>query len=197
MFKDPLAIFSVEWLAQTLNVQPVILIRHPAAFVSSLKRLDWHYDFGDFERQPDLVQSYLHPFREELTEYARNPPCDVVDEGILVWRLIYNTVTQYQERHHDWLFVRHEDLSLDPVRGFERLFDYLGLQFSDEISATIADYTGSHNPMEAPPDCLHFLKRDSKANVDNWRHRLTPLEIERVHRGVSNIAQRYYVDTDW
>ncbi len=197
MLKDPLALFSAEWLAHTFNAQPVVLIRHPAAFASSLKRLEWRHDFDDFLSQPELIREYLTPFREELLERARGAPCDVVDEAILLWRLIYHTVARYQEQYPDWVFVRHEDLSSDPVRQFELLFDQLGLRFGAEMAPIIADFTGPQNPGEAPPECLHFLKRDSKSNIDNWRRRLTAEEIERIHRGVADIAPRYYSAADW
>src|SRR5438067_1059673 len=41
LVKDPAALFSSEWLARTFGFQVVLLSRHPAAFVSSLKRLGW------------------------------------------------------------------------------------------------------------------------------------------------------------
>src|SRR3972149_1862423 len=45
LLKDPFAVFSAPWFAQKLNCQVVITVRHPAAFASSLKRLNWTYDF--------------------------------------------------------------------------------------------------------------------------------------------------------
>ena len=37
VMKDPLAFFSAEWLMQNFGMTVVVLIRHPAAFVASLK----------------------------------------------------------------------------------------------------------------------------------------------------------------
>src|SRR5947209_3599913 len=45
LVKDPIALFSSEWLAQRFDMNVVVLIRHPAAFTSSIKRLNWKHNF--------------------------------------------------------------------------------------------------------------------------------------------------------
>ena len=47
LIKDPFAVFSAPWFAKHLNSKVVITVRHPAAFASSLKRLNWPFDFQD------------------------------------------------------------------------------------------------------------------------------------------------------
>ena len=47
LLKDPFAVFSAPWFAQKLDCQVVITVRHPAAVASSLKRLNWSFDFSD------------------------------------------------------------------------------------------------------------------------------------------------------
>ena len=38
LIKDPIALMSAEWLADRFNINIVVIIRHPCAFVSSLLR---------------------------------------------------------------------------------------------------------------------------------------------------------------
>ena len=45
LLKDPIALFSAEWITQMLGAQIVVLMRHPASFVSSVKRLGWVFPF--------------------------------------------------------------------------------------------------------------------------------------------------------
>ena len=40
LLKDPIAVFSSAWLAERFKARVVILIRHPAAFVSSIMKLN-------------------------------------------------------------------------------------------------------------------------------------------------------------
>ena len=60
LLKDPIAVFSVEWLNTTFGTRPVLLVRHPAAFAASVKRLHLRHPFGDFLAQPLMMRDW-HP----------------------------------------------------------------------------------------------------------------------------------------
>lgn len=194
LIKDPIAVFSSEWLVSRFGVQPVVLIRHPAAFASSLVRLGWAYDFHGLLAQPLLMRDHLVRFEDEIREFAERPP-EVLDQAILLWRLIYGTVATFRERHPEWLFLRHEDLSRDPVRGFASLYEALGLPFDDGIGRTIASHSGKVNPWDLQR--LHDVRLDSRAGVESWQRRLTPEQVERVRTGVADVSPRFYSDDDW
>jgi hypothetical protein len=66
LIKDPFAVFSTAWFARKLNFKVVIAVRHPLAFVSSLKRLNWPFDFQDLLDQPLLMRDHLEPFRSQM-----------------------------------------------------------------------------------------------------------------------------------
>ena len=173
----------------------VVLIRHPAAFAGSLKRLDWQYPFEHLVGQELLRERYFSQFDDEIHQQARTKH-DIVDQSILLWRLIHHVIAVYQTRHPDWLFVRHEDLSRDPVTQFQRLHDFLSLDFSAPAREYLARTSNTRNPAEAPTggDSLH---RDSLANITTWKHRLTPAEIRRIREGTAAEAAPFYDDSDW
>src|SRR5262249_5799849 len=95
VMKDPCALLSAEWLADEYNMDVLVLIRHPAAFASSLKRLKWQFDLSRFAKQPALVDKHLAPFRKEIERCAENWP-DQIGQAILLWRMLYWVVRQYQ-----------------------------------------------------------------------------------------------------
>jgi hypothetical protein len=194
LLKDPIAVFSSEWLASRFGAQVVVLVRHPAAFASSLKRLGWTHRFEHFLDQPLLLRDHLGPFEDEIRDYAERER-DVVDQSILLWRMIYRTVATFRERHRDWTFLRHEDLSREPVAGFESLFATLGVALDDGIRRSIAEHSGEGNPVELREK--HDVRLDSRANVDSWRRRLSPEEVERIRAGVADVAPAFYSDVDW
>ena len=66
LIKDPFAVFSAPWFARRLGCRVVITVRHPAGFVSSLKRLNWVFDFHDLLDQPLLMQKWLGVDRAEM-----------------------------------------------------------------------------------------------------------------------------------
>ena len=194
MLKDPIAVFSSEWLARRFGAQPIVLIRHPAAFASSLKRLGWTHDFQGMLDQPLLLRDHLGPYEDEIRAAAERPP-EGIDQAILLWRLIYHTVGTFRDRHPDWTFVRHEDLSLDPVAGFESLFATLGVEVDDGIRRQVAGHSAAGNPTELRE--AHDVRLDSAANVRSWRKRLSEEEVERIRAGTADVAPAFYSDDDW
>ncbi|MBW4575268.1 MAG: sulfotransferase [Aphanothece sp. CMT-3BRIN-NPC111] len=195
LIKDPIAVFSAEWLASKFNMDVVILIRHPASFAGSLKRLNWNFPFSDFLNQPLLMKDYLYTFEGEIKEYAENEK-DIIDQAILLWRIIYSVIIKYQEGYHSWMFLRHEDISREPVIAFEKIFNQLNLGFSKNIIEGIKAHSHSANPTAATTEA-HLLRLNSKANIESWKERLTASEIQRIRTKVEDVSSRFYSDRDW
>jgi len=196
LLKDPIALFASEWLADRFDAQVVIMIRHPAAFASSIKRLAWPFNFGYLLQQPALLERYLSPWRAEIEAYAAHRPSPF-EQSILLWRLFYGTVLQLKERRPDFSFVRHEDLADDPVTGYAALYDALGLHFDDAARRRIVDWSAEGNVTEVASHELGTTRRDSRAAARTWRHRLTPEEVARVREGVADVAPAFYGDETW
>ena len=194
LLKDPIAVFSSEWLASRFGASVVVLIRHPAAFASSLVRLGWTHDFGSFLAQPLLMRDHLSPYEDEIRQFAEREE-DSLDQAILLWRLVYATVDTFRERQPGWTFVRHEDLSRDPEPGYATLFRTLEVPLDDRIRRTIAEHSSDANPAELRHS--HDVRLDSRASISSWRTRLTAEQIERVRAGVADVSPRFYGDEDW
>ena len=200
LLKDPIACFSAEWLADTFDMDVIVLIRHPAAFVSSIKRLNWRFRFRQILEQTSLMERYLHPFESQLHDYARlqDPwTLDLVDEGILWWRLFHHVIDCYRKQRPSWEFARHEDLSVRPMEEFERILQRFGLSMTRQVRHAITVHTDGENPAEAPHLKAHQLKRNSRANIFNWMKRLTPAEIAKIRRETEDVARHFYSDVDW
>ena len=194
LFKDPFAVFSTPWFAKRLNCKVVIAVRHPAAFASSLKRLNWPFDFQDLLAQPLLMRDHLEPFRAEIQAVKAD---DVIGQAALLWKLIYRSVHATRESNPDFLIVRHEDLSRDPIQGYRTLYTALGLEFTSRVEKTILNSSSSENPRELSRKKVHAFKLDSRANVDNWKKRLTTEEIARVRWVTEEVSTLYYSDAEW
>ncbi len=194
LMKDPVAIFSVEWLASRFDMDVVIIVRHPAAYVSSLKRLSWFTKFSDFLSQPLLMRDCLSEFQGEIESIAGKPQ-NIVDNAILSWKIMFSTLLNYQKRHSDWLFLRHEDLSLDPVSGFKEIYHKLGLDFTDDIVKQIEKHSNANvsNDNRHPFD----IHRNSKANIHIWKSRLSNQEISKIRDQLGELSSQIYSDSDW
>jgi hypothetical protein len=196
LLKDPIAFFSAPWLAKRFGVAVIVLIRHPAAFASSLKRLNWQFDFSNLSSQPLLTRDLLHPWESQIRDFSRRPR-DIVDQAALLWTMIYGVADVFMRKHKDWIFVRHEDLSMDPVGGFRELFEAANLAYSPRIERAVRSSTGQRNPAEAPAGVIHALQRDSRAAIVNWKQRLNSHEVARLRAGVEAVAPLFYSETSW
>lgn len=195
LLKDPFAIFSIPWFIQRFDCQVVVTVRHPAAFASSLKRLGWPFQMEDLLAQPLLMRDWLEPFRPEMEQI---PAADLPGAGSLLWKMIYTVVADIQQRHPGQVHtVRHEDLSLDPLAGYGKLYARLGLDFSHKARQAIIASSSSDNPGEVSTQSVHSTRLDSRANLHNWKRRLQPEDLARIRQVAGEAVERYYPDTGW
>jgi hypothetical protein len=195
LMKDPIALFSSEWLATTFDMNMIVLIRHPAAFTSSISRLNWTHNFSHFLNQPLLMRDYLAPFEAEIRAFAQTEH-DILEQGTLLWRIIHYVILQYKEKYKDWIFLRHEDISTDPLQHFEYLYKRMNLTMTDKEKKVIEDYSSEDNPTEATKGHT-FVKRNSKSNIKSWRKKFSEEELTNLRTQVEEISYKFYSDADW
>ena len=194
LIKDPFAVFSAPWFAERLGCRVVITVRHPAGFASSLKRLNWTFGFRDLLEQPLLMEKWLDVDRAEMQLMQAD---DVIGQAALLWRLIYRIVARMMKLHSSFIVVRHEDLSLDPISCYRDLYTALDLDFTPKVERMILSASSSENPTELSEQKVHAVKLDSRANLDNWKKRLSKVEITRIRKMTGRTTQLFYSDEEW
>ena len=192
IIKDPLAIFSLEWLKDNFNFDIIILIRHPAAFVGSIKSAKWNHPFDHFIKQSILLDKYLDPFKFEIEEYSKTQK-DIVDQGILMWNIVHHMILRYKGINPDWIFVKHEQLSTDPQIEFGNIFKQLDIAYSKNIKKIISKYSNNTHREYS----YNNIKRNSKLNIFSWKNRLTQYEIDKIKDKTSEISNNFYSEEDW
>ena len=194
LIKDPFAVFSAPWFAERLGCRVVITVRHPAGFVSSLKRLNWTFNFHDFLDQPYLMKHYLEADRAAMKSLSTN---DIIGQAGLLWRMIYRVVARMIKLHPSFIIVRHEDLSRNPVSCYQDLYRALDLDFTPKIKQKILNASSYKNPKELSQHNVHAIKLDSQANVDNWKKRLSKDEITDIRKVTGKVAEIFYSNEEW
>jgi len=194
LLKDPIALFSSEWLADTFDLDVVVLIRHPAAFVASLKTRKWRHGFWEFLDQPLLMRDFLNPFEQEIRYFAAGGR-DIVDESAALWKVLYSAVARFQEQRPDWNFVRLEDLSRDTLPTFQKLYDDLELKWGEKVESFVHSTSDKKNLVV--DSNAGSVRRNSAAHSWSWQKQLTPEEIERVRTSTDPLWKRFYSDADW
>lgn len=192
---DPYAVFSIPWFCRR-GFRVVVIVRRPVAAIASRKRLGWIFEPEELRRQPLLVRDVLDPLGI-ATGPAREPREErLIDTGGLLWAAIHRAVGASLDELGDALVVvRHEDLSSDPQREFAELYQRLGLRFGSDAGSEIERATTADRS-ETPVGDPHAVRLDSRANLENWRHRLTGEEVERIQELTGAAGERFYPVVD-
>ena len=90
---------------------------------------------------------------------------------------------------NDWYFVKHEDLSTDPIVEFNKMFSKIGLTFDADVENYINETTKSKKQSN--------LKRNSIENIKTWKKRLSNDEIQRIKIGTDKVWKKFYTENDW
>ncbi len=195
LIKAPGALMSAEWLVANFGTQIVALIRHPCAFVASIKRMNWRFSFAELTSQPLLMRDVLGPFEAEMRRLDATDH-DLIDNGAEIWKIIHHVIRDYQTRHPEWIYVRQEDLATDPMGQYETLYGRLGLTMGQKARQVIEEHCYAKTPQ---PDegQLHRLTRNSNEDAWSWRGKLTAAEVDRIRARVDDVSRHFYADETW
>lgn len=197
LLKDPIAIFSADWLTTAFDMDTVVMVRHPAAFAGSVKVKNRSHPFSHFLQQPLLMNEHLEPFRDEITYFTKEER-PLIDQSALLWKLIHFMILKYQKTRPDWIYLRHEDLSMEPIEGFSTLYGQICLDYSAEVSEVIETYSSGQASKKSSSEYRYKkINRESGSNVKKWKERLTDEEIRKLKSQVQEISKEFYSEDDW
>ena len=194
LLKDPYALLAAPWLAKRFNLHVIVLIRHPAAFVASLKRMGWNPDFDFIFKQPTIIRDFLDSYEIGIRGIPKD---DIIARGALLWRLFHYIIYEYQKVHKDWLFIRHEDLSCNPLINFGKIFDYLDIKYDERIKSRIRKLSSPKNPAAAPNGVSQALARNSSSVITQWHCKLNKSEINLIQSITKPISEQFYDKQCW
>jgi len=199
LIKYPIGLLSADWFAQEYGCQVIIIIRHPAAYVSSIKRLNWEMSLTSFATQKEFMATLPLQLISEIHRQIEHHPNDDgynLEDAALSWKICHYVIHRYQQLYPEWLFIRHEDLCQDFIVGFDQLYSWLSLPFNEEIKNTMQQYCNSQDIVELGQN-IHVLQRDSRAIPNLWRKNLNQDEVERIRDITIDVAKFFYDGLSW
>jgi hypothetical protein len=178
MRRPPLAVvvktvvggFALEWIAARYRPAVVVTRRNLLSVISSWLELGFTPYLGDsrvrLEENATVRREYLDP-------YGLQPPSpDASRLETVAWfvGLLAMGVQRAIERNPDWIVVSHEDLCVDPVDKFQRLFERVGLEWTDAARGFLirSDRPGTGTD----------TNRVTSQQIDKWRRVLSPRDVE-------------------
>jgi len=195
LIKESLSFFSAEWIAKNFDADVLIMIRHPAAFVGSLKKGNTLFPFEHLLKQKIFIDDYIGSFESQINKFSKSNK-DIIQQGVLLWKIIHRTIISYYEKYPSWNFYRHEDISRDPIGKFNEIYLKLGLQMNEKITKKISANSFANKKKDDTIDGKE-IKRNSLDNIFSWKTRLTQDEINYIKNETFDMASYFYSDSEW
>ena len=188
LIKDPIAVFSADWLSEKFDMDVIVMNRHPLGFISSLLNHNFGFDFNHFLNQPLLMDGYLKDYTEriikmkdQINKEGKNRET-TFKYGILMWEIINSVILRYKANHKNWLFYRLEDIQTD-TRGFiNGLYSDLNIKIDSSIDKKIN---------------YRLTKRKSKNKLKSWKNYFSNDEMLEVKKLLQDKAEVFYGNSDW
>ncbi|SMF39155.1 Sulfotransferase family protein [Alteromonadaceae bacterium Bs31] len=188
--KEVACYLSAEWLARVWAPQVLIIIRHPCPSIASVGRLAIQEQerrrLGELIENPRLRDSYLSHLGTHL-ESLKTP----IEVSSGIWAIKNYVVNQVAKKYPEWIWIRYEDICLDPLIQFRALYKKLGLEWTDDVQARIVETT-------TRPADKNRNARVSSNQVNKWRSMMTSIEIESVRKAIEPFELPFYQDiSNW
>jgi hypothetical protein len=121
--------FSLDWIYERYTPKVVILRRNPLNIVSSWLVLNM-WSTKPIGGDPLVQRAYVTP--RGLTP----PNGGSSNVAVAAWNvgLLVSALREGAARHPEWVVASHDELSNDPLTGFQDLAKRLGLRWTQEMS---------------------------------------------------------------
>ncbi|PIG93295.1 sulfotransferase domain-containing protein [Gloeocapsopsis sp. IPPAS B-1203] len=167
MIKDIRANFLLKWLNHNFPEVPIILLfRHPCAVVNSKLHLGWGNHLDELLAQPELVEDFLQPFKQEIIAAKTD-----FEKQIFLWCL-ENYVPLKQFAPQEIHLAFYENFCKEPKAEIERLFTFLGKKFDDTVFAILNKPSATSRQESAIITTGNV--------VDSWKKHITHEQLERA-----------------
>ncbi|MBE9189524.1 sulfotransferase domain-containing protein [Gloeocapsopsis crepidinum LEGE 06123] len=167
MIKDIRANFLLKWLHRNFPEVPIILLfRHPCAVVNSKLHLGWGNHLDELLAQPELVEDFLQPFKQEIIAAKTD-----FEKQIFLWCL-ENYVPLKQFAPQEIHLAFYENFCKEPKAEIERLFTFLGKKFDDTVFAILNKPSATSRQESAIITTGNV--------VDSWKKYITDEQLERA-----------------
>ena len=179
LIKDPTAAFMLEWMTMNYNLDIVIVVRHPAGFVSSILKLNWDFNFNLILNQKHLMSNFLFPYKK-IIETHNYDGMDAA-KGAVLWSIIYY-VLENMPNKNNYYWIKYEDICANPQAEFKQLFKAVNLEWDGRIEKHLQKSISSQ--VTFSNNITSGLRRDAAKMETIWKVRLPLKDIETIDRVV-------------
>lgn len=188
IIKDPVGILLTEYLYLKFQVKPVIVVKHPASFIASLKRVGFNPSPVKLQDQQHLKQDY---FAEEA-QFFDKQWSDPLLAAAAFWRIVYKVILTQAKKYPGWIVLTHEELSQQPVETFHHLYEQLDLPWSTRVEHKIRVQTEGNKSADAKQGVVQDFKRNSADIFQQRINSLSQQERQDIFEITGDVALQLY-----
>ncbi len=156
----------LSWIARNFpDLKVVFLIRHPCAVAYSRMKLGWDSYCDEFLKQEDLMEDFLEPFRDLLSEKH-----DEFSRQIIMW-CVEHYVPLKQLSQANIYTAFYENFCMDPKKEVRSLYRYLKLPYSSSILEKAKLPSSTSRTDSAVQNQTNLL--------EGWKKNLSTRQVER------------------
>lgn len=191
IIKDPFLLLALRWINSGLSTRPpVVTLRHPGAWVASLRRRRMHpwAALASFREQ----NGFGDPIIQELLAEAEWEREDLITASAVTWSCLVRMLDVQLDAGAHATVVRMEDFSTRPNSVIREVYTACGLTAPDNLDRIIERYTSESNVVTPRGRVLHELRRNSAALASAWRDRLSAVDQAQIRSITDPHATRWY-----
>jgi hypothetical protein len=176
LIKEPIGCLLSRYLTAQFGFQTLVLFRHPAAFVASVRTLGWpsQIHLQRLLAQPALMNSTLQPYRGVMERCAES---DGLEAAAALHGSLNRVLWQFVEEMPQMTPVCFEDLCADPLESFRELFARFNVPYTPAMRETHQRLCLAES---RPQHSAHETVRRSSDMADKWRKQLKADEVRIV-----------------
>ena len=173
---------NLTWFsAHFPHARQLCVLRHPCGQFSSWQRLGWEPDPVTLLENHRLMADHLGPFADLLRSAGT-----FWEKAGALWGATVYVIHRQTQADRGRLIVAYEWLCGDPVERFQQLYGLLGMGWSGSAARGIARSNAEGDGK------TYSLQRPSAIQVDRWKERLAPEDIDACRKFVEPFGLPYY-----
>lgn len=193
LIKDPLAVLSSRYFAEKHGVKIVAMVRHPAAFSSSMQSRNWNFDFENLLSQEPFLRERRPSLPQEVAQIGES----FHRKMALLWHVIYACLLEDMAADSGkYLFVRHEDLCADPDAVFRKIFEFAGVEMTEDSLSYIRKTTNA-DQVQARDGATHDFYRNARLLAGSWRKSVPAGDLPEIRKITESVSSRFYGAGEW
>lgn len=180
LIKSVHAIHGFDYFMERDDLQPLILLRHPAALINSYLRMN----LCDANRVLFSISDMNNQESQKINKKLDEIYDPIVRASAQVSYFYHKISIHKNSKINRILFF--EDFSRNPIVEFEKLFKKLNIHWSDNIEKFIKKTNTEGYGFS--------INRKTEYQANKWKSELSNEKIDKIRRGYSLFQSQFYKD---